>query len=247
MEVIMIPKVIHYIWVGGKPLSELAEKCVLSWKTFCPDYEIKRWDESNFDINSNSFCKEAYESKKWAFVSDYIRLKILYEEGGIYIDTDIELIKPLDEFLEKSAVIGFESDAVISSGFIACEKNSPYIKMLLDYYDNKHFIKPNGKPDLVANVVFITDLTKKKYKIKLNNTLQDAGDFVIYPKDYFCAKDLFDGKIYKTDNTHAIHYFTSSWYSPWQKFKHNIKKFLNKISFGLVGKLQRAIKSKKDK
>ena len=139
----MIPKKIHYIWVGGNPLTPLAEKCIESWKKYCPDYEIVRWDESNFDVNQNQYCKEAYENKKWAFVSDYIRLKVLYEEGGIYMDTDVEVVKPLDKFLSNPAFSGFENDTMIPTGIIASEKNNPWVDKLLKKYDDKHFIKKN--------------------------------------------------------------------------------------------------------
>ena len=240
----MIPKIIHYVWVGGNPLSPLAEKCIESWKKFCPDYEIKRWDETNFDISSNKFCKEAYENKKWAFVSDYIRLKVLYEYGGVYMDADVEVIKPLDEFLVHPAFSGFESENIIPTGIIAAEKENKWVKMLLDYYNDKSFIDENGKMDLTSNVVFMTDLTKKNYGVKLNNQFQDLGDIVFYPKDYFCPKSLYDGKIRLTQNSATIHHFTATWYTPWQKFKKKIKKFLNFISFGLVGKVQKKIRIK---
>ena len=240
----MIPKIIHYVWVGGKPLNEMAKKCIESWKKYCPDYEIKRWDESNFDINQNQYCKEAYENKKWAFVSDYIRVKVLHDEGGIYMDTDVEVLKSLDKFLGHKAFSGFESEKVIPTGIMACEKNNPWIKTMLDYYNDKHFIDSNGKMDLTANVVFMTNLTKKNYNIKLNNTLQDLNDIIIYPKEYFCPKIVYDGKIYMTENTFTIHHFTSSWYTPWQKMKKRFKSFLNVISFGLVGKIYKKIRNK---
>ena len=149
----MIPKIIHYIWVGGKPLTPLAEKCIQSWKKNCPDYEIKRWDESTFDINQNQYCKEAYESKKWAFVSDYIRLKVLFEYGGIYMDTDVEVIKPLDEFLVHPAFSGFENNTQIPTGIMAAEKNNKWIENLLNDYNHRHFIKEDGSFDYTTNVL----------------------------------------------------------------------------------------------
>lgn len=243
----MIPKVIHYIWVGGKPLNEMAEKCLASWKKYCPDYEIKRWDETNFDINENTYCREAYENKKWAFVSDYIRLKVLYEEGGVYMDADVELIKPLDNFLEHHAFSGFESENIIPTGIISAEKGNPWIKKMLDHYNDIHFVKPSGKLDLTPNVQFMTKITKKDYKFKLNNEKQDLGDIVFYPKEYFCPKNLYDNKIYLTENTVAIHHFTASWHTPWQRFKKKFKKFLNIITFGLAGKLQQKLKMKIEK
>lgn len=226
----MIPKVIHYIWVGGKPLTPLAEKCIASWKKYCPDYEIKRWDETNFDINQNKYCKEAYENKKWAFVSDYIRLKVLYEEGGIYMDTDVEVIKPLDNLLNLSAFSGFEDDTMIPTGIIASEKRNKWTEQLLKDYDNKNFVNEDGSFDLTTNVVLITENTKKQYpEIQLNNTLQQFENVSFYPKDYFCPKSHTDGKIRKTQNTYTIHHFAGSWIKKSVKFKAKVKQFIKRI------------------
>ena len=136
----MIPKVIHYCWFGGKPLPKLAKKCLASWKKFCPDYEIIRWDESNFDVNGCDYSREAYEAKKWAFVSDYARLKVIVDNGGIYMDTDVEVVKPLDEFLSHEAFSGFENPRSITTGIMACEKGfAPFAEMLNEYY-TQHFL-----------------------------------------------------------------------------------------------------------
>ena len=235
----MIPKIIHYIWVGGKPLNAFAEKCIKSWKKYCPDYEIKRWDETNFDINENEYCKQAYESKKWAFVSDYIRLKVLYEYGGIYMDTDVEVVKPLDKFLTDPAFSGFENDTMIPTGIMAAEKGNLWIKSLLSDYDNRKFIKEDGSLDMTTNVTLITENTVKQYpEIQLNNTEQRFENVVFYTKDYFCPIDLVTNKLKKTNNTHAIHWFNSSWFTPKQKFKKNVRKFLNIVTFGGWGKLR---------
>ena len=224
----MIPKKIHYIWVGGNPLTPLAEKCIESWKKNCPDYEIIRWDETNFDINENRYCSEAYKSKKWAFVSDYIRLKVLYENGGIYMDTDVEVVKSLDEFLQLPAFSGFEDDENIPTGIIAAEKGNKWIEKLLEDYNNRPFIKEDGSFDTTTNVVLITENTKKQYpEIQLNNTLQKFDSVVFYPKDYFCPIDYATKKLDKTSNTHTIHWFAGSWLPKvtiFQKFKKMIKK-----------------------
>lgn len=206
----MIPKVIHYIWVGGAPLSPLAEKCIESWKKFCPDYEIIRWDETNFDINENKYCCEAYENKKWAFVSDYMRVKILYENGGIYMDTDVEVIAPLDEFLSDKAFSGFENDWSIPTGIMACEKNHPFFKMLTDSYSNRSFLNENGEIDVTTNVVAITEICKENGFVP-NGQKQEILDVIYYPKDYFCPKDLQTLKTVITPNTKTIHHFDGSW------------------------------------
>lgn len=223
----MIPKVIHYVWVGGNPLTPLAERCIESWKKYCPDYEIKQWNETNFDINSNQYCREAYESKKWAFVSDYIREKVLYEHGGIYMDTDVEVIKSLDKFLKHPAFSGFENDTMIPTGIMACEKGNLWMKNLLSYYDNRFFIISNGKFDLTTNVESITKITKKMYpNLVLDGELKELDNVVFYPKDYFCPIDYETKECILTKNTHTIHHFSGSWKERptfIQKFKQKIK------------------------
>lgn len=241
-----IPKVIHYIWVGGNPLTPLAEKCIASWKKFCPDYEIKRWDETNFDINENEYCKQAYENKKWAFVSDYIRLKVLYEEGGIYMDTDVEVVKPLDKFLHHSAFSGYEDYNSIPTGIIASEKHGLWVERLLRDYNTKKFINNDGSFNLETNVVQITKTTKEMApNLVLNNEFIDLGDVVFYPKDYFCPINLITNKKKITNNTHTIHWFAGSWYSFKDKLKRRTKKVLNFITFGLFGKVARKTKESK--
>lgn len=229
----MIPKIIHYCWFGNNELPEDIQFFIKTWKKYCPDYEIKEWNENNFDVNQNLYCKEAYEAKKWAFVSDYVRLKVLYDYGGIYMDTDVEVCKSFDDLLEYNAWSGFESDSKIPTGTMAASKNNTWIKYLLTYYDNKSFRKENNKYDLTTNVETITRMTKEKYNIKLNNTFQVFGDNnLIFPFDYFCAKDLMDGKIKRTNNTYTIHHFKGSWVSYSGKIRHLIKIILVKL-FGV--------------
>lgn len=210
----MIPKIIHYCWFGENELSDLAKKCVQSWKLYCPDYKIKEWNEKNFDINSNLYVKEAYLAKKWAFVSDYVRLYALLNEGGIYMDTDVQLLKSLDNFLELKAFGGIENNNKIQSSLIGSEKLHPWIKSLISYYDNKHFINKDGEYDLTPNVKYITDITRTKYNIILNNSLIQINDVInIYPMEFFSPKDSQTGRLYLTENTYAIHHFDGSWLS----------------------------------
>ena len=210
----MIPKIIHYCWFGGNPLPELAEKCIESWKKFCPNYEIKRWDESNFDVFQNQYCKEAYDAKKWAFVSDYARLKILYDFGGIYMDTDVEVVKSLDNFLDCKAFSGFESNKSVPTGIMASEKGGKWIEYLLGYYDDRSFILPDGNLDMTTNIVIITKMMCERYPLKLDNTYQYfKGEVVLFPNEFFCPKNFETGKVYATDNTCTIHHFNGSWIS----------------------------------
>lgn len=210
----MIPKIIHYCWFGGNELSDLAKKCIQSWKKYCPDYKIKEWNESNFDVNCNLFVKEAYKAKKWAFVSDYVRLYVLIKEGGIYLDTDVEIIKPLNCFCYLNAFIGFEKQYILGSAIIGAEKNNNWVKYLISYYNDKCFINKDGSYNMVPNVEYITNMTNMKYNLLLENNYYNLeNNFHIYPMDYFSPKDSQTGRINKTRNTYVIHHFDGSWLS----------------------------------
>lgn len=209
----MIPKTIHYCWFGGNELPPLAKKCIKSWKKYCKGYKIIKWDESNFDISSAPlYVRQAYDAKKWAFVSDYVRLWAMVNYGGIYMDTDVEVIKPLDDFLKHNAFSGFEDEINIPTGIMACEKEFPLFNKLLHYYDDAVFIKEDGSLDTTNNVVIITNMCLKS-GLKQNNTFQILDGFALYPNDYFCPKSYVDGIIRKTTNTATIHHFNSSWLS----------------------------------
>ena len=158
----MIPKMIHQWWFGRGEKPELAIRCIESWRKYCPDYEIIEWNEENFDVNCNQYVKEAYEAKKFAFVSDYVRLYALYTCGGVYMDTDVEVLKSLDGFLVHEAVSGFENASQIQTGFMACRKGFPVFKELLSYYDTVKFIHPDGALNTTTNVVIITELMLKR-------------------------------------------------------------------------------------
>jgi len=227
----VIPKIIHYVWVGGNPLPPLAKKCIESWKKFCPDYEIKRWDETNFDVSSNQYCKEAYEVKKFAFTSDYIRLYVLVNYGGVYMDTDVELVKPIDDYLIYQAFSGFEDEKSIPTGIMACEKGFPLFHDLLSDYGDRRFILPNGEQNLTTNVSFITESCLKRGLV-LSNTLQTVDGFTLYPNDVFCPKSFYYGSYSITENTVAIHHFAGSWISEEQ---HRNLKICRKIynTFGM--------------
>lgn len=210
-----IPKIIHYVWMGRGQKNELFNKCYESWKKYLPEYEIIEWNEDNFDINCNLYVKQAYECKKWAFVSDYVRLYAVYTMGGVYMDTDVEVLKPLDKFLEHGAFSGFESEVDIPTGIMAGEKGHPWFRDLLAYYDNRSFVNEKGEMDMTTNVTSITNITCEKYGLKRNGQLQTLPhDLVLYPKRVFCPLDYikYRGSQKKiTAETYTIHHFAGSW------------------------------------
>ncbi|WP_416326822.1 glycosyltransferase family 32 protein [[Eubacterium] hominis] len=226
----MIPKIIHYCWFGGNPLPELAIKCIESWKKFCPEYEIIEWNENNFDLNCCAYVKEACEAKKWAFVSDYVRLWAMVNYGGIYMDTDVEMVKPVDDYLKHEAFSGFESNHSVPTGIMACEKGFSLFLELLSDYDNRHFILENGSYDQTTNVIAITK-TLVKYGLVLNNNIQTVKGFTLYPFDFFCAKSIADGCLYITENTRTVHHFSGSWHTLTEKRIMKIEQWTN-IKFG---------------
>lgn len=231
-----LPKKIHLIWVGRNPYSEIVKKCIKSWEQYCPDYEIILWNEDNFDINSNTYVKEAYDSKKWAFVSDYIRLYALYTQGGIYIDSDVELLRPLDDIIENEhAVTGYSASNWIPTGLMAAEKDNIWVKKLLEYYDDRHFILSDGSYDMRVNNVTITEISKEYFDFKVGDSFIKEGNVRLYPQEFFhpypkrvvdWTKDDINqvAKYYKTTkNTYCIHYGTATWVSDRNTFVYKIK------------------------
>lgn len=224
----MIPKIIHYCWFGRGEMPALAKKCIASWKKFCPDYELRLWNEDSFDVDSHPFVKEAYTARKFAFVTDYVRLWALVKEGGIYMDTDVEVLKPLDEFLHHPAFSGFESAEVVPTGIMASEKGGEWARKQLAYYDGRHFLKADGTPDLTPNTKIITDRMVAEGFV-LNNEIQDfKGEIVMYPVDWFCPKNCGTGVIEITPNTRTIHYYAGSWGTPWMKLRGMFFRFLRR-------------------
>ena len=220
-------------------LSDEVKKYMETWKKYCPYYEITEWNESNFDVNQNQYCREAYEAGKWAFVSDYARLKILYDYGGIYMDTDMEVCKPLDRLASYAFWSGFESESQFPTGIMASCRDNELLGYLLSYYNEKHFKDADGSYDTTTNVITITKMIKDKYNVELNNTFQIFGEnYAIFPFEYFCAKDFFSGKVSKTENTYTIHHFNGSWLNKCESRKIMIRKILiNLIGVAHVKKI----------
>ena len=207
----MIPKVIHYCWFGGNPLPESVKKLIGTWKKYCPDYEIKEWNESNFDIHTLPYVKEAYKNRKWAFVSDVARLHALVNEGGIYMDTDVEVVRSLDPLLTNRAFLGFEGTKYIATNMMGCEPQHPFFKTFLNTYSKRTFRKEDGTLDLTTNVVVISKLLQDIYALNMKGEEQMIGDIHIYPGEYFSPYDYISGKLKKSKLTYTIHWFDNSW------------------------------------
>lgn len=208
-----IPKIIHYCWFGGKPKSELAKKCILSWKKFCPDWEILEWNEDNFDISAAPlYVRQAYEAGRWAFVTDYVRLVGLTKMGGVYMDTDVEVIRPLDPYLHHRGFAGFEAPDRVQTGLLACEKDLPLFREFLAHYDTARFLKEDGTQDITTNVQVLTDLCVK-HGLRLDGTYQEIDGFAVYPKAVFCPVEYETMKLKKNRKTVVIHWFSGSWHT----------------------------------
>lgn len=225
-----IPKKIHYIWVGGNEKPKKVQKCINTWKKHFKDYEIIEWNEEKFNINSHPYTKSAYEAKKWAFVSDYIRMYALYNEGGIYLDTDVIALDNLDELLNDRAFIGFETDKYISAAIVGAEKGHPFIEKILKYYDNLDNMTFNFNDN---NSLLVTDILEKEFNCILNDTEQLLdNDLRVYKDDVFSNP---------SSNSKLIHIFTGTWLDKKVNLK---KKICQELKYHLTTK-KRALFYKK--
>ena len=232
-----VPKKIHYCWFGRGKLPRLAEKCIKSWEKYCPDFEIICWNEDNFDLNQNRYVREAYEAGKWAFVSDYVRLKVIYEYGGIYLDTDVELIKSLEPLLGGKGYMGFDEKGIVATGLgFAAEPGSEIIAEMLKEYDNIPFVLPDGTYDMTPCPDRNTDALKR-LGMDIKNTKQTFMGMSFLPCEYLCPMDYYTGKIKKTKNTYSIHHYCASWTSSVTKRTTRIKRIIGvKMYDKLYGK-----------
>lgn len=235
-----IPKVIHFCWFGHGEYPELIVKCMETWKKYLPEYEIVKWSEDNFDINSNQYVREAYENKKWAFVTDYVRLYALYTCGGIYLDSDVEILKPIDEFLDNEAFSGFESKDTVPTAIMGAVKGQKFIGELMHEYDNRRFVLEDGSFDMTPNTVEITK-TCVRYGLKLNGKKQIVEGFSLYPQIYFCPNNV--GRIFNkpSHRSYTIHHSIGSW-GDGPKY---VKTLSSRVKRYMTGMLRRAIGSKK--
>ncbi len=236
----MIPRKIHYCWFGRGPMPPLALKCIESWHRYMPDYEYKLWNEDNFDVNTVPYVKEAYETRKFAFVTDYVRLHALYTEGGIYMDTDVEVLKPYDDLLYLSGFIGFEGSkhSPIGTGTIASIPHGEWVKEQMSAYEGIHFIRSDGSLDQTTNPVRISGIMKAKGFLQ-NGLEQDYKDMHVFPVDYFCPRQT-TGEYFLTENTYCDHHFMGSW-SGDGKRRSSLTSFIGQKNMTRLIKLKRKI------
>ncbi len=205
----MIPKKIHYCWFGRNPKPKLAEKCIASWKKYCPDYEIVEWNEDNFDIGMNAYTRSAYEQKKYAFLTDYARLLIIYEHGGIYFDTDVELLKPIDDLLMNKSYFGFENDEHVNTGLgFGAEAGNEIVKLMEEEYTDLL----NQEGSFVGCPILNTNALVKA-GLELNGKAQDLNGNKVYQIEFFNPYDDPTGRLNTTKNTYSIHWYAKSWMS----------------------------------
>ncbi len=227
----MIPKKIHYCWFGRGEKPKLAKKCIASWKKYCPDYEIIEWNEDNFDLDYNGFTRYCYDNKKWAFLSDFARLVVVAEHGGIYFDTDVELLKKPDALLQYEAFYGFENDSNIATGLgFGAEANHPTILTMKEQYAN---IRPNDDgtyPMIVCPALNTTGLLP--FGLVLDGTRQNIAGAEILPVDWLNPYDDPTGRLNKTKNTVSVHWYSKSWMSKGKIIRSMLTKPLHRL-FGV--------------
>ena len=232
----MIPKVIHYCWFGGKPLDSATVKNIETWHKIMPDYEIKRWDESNFSFSTCEFAQKAYENKKWAFVADYFRAWVLYNYGGIYLDTDVVVYKEFDDMLNTKFFIGCEDIGWLTSATFGCEEKHPIIKKILESFHKTPFVV-DGKERLCTMPMRITDIIVDSYGLwRIKNKTQRFDDLVIFPREYFCPLLYGSKEVKVSAKTYSEHLFYGSWIDGKKKQKGiYVKRLIKKLLFFLFG------------
>ena len=237
----MIPKKIHYCWFGRGPMPSMALKCIESWHRFMPDYEYKLWNEDNFDVNSVPYVKEAYEARKFAFVTDYVRLYALYTEGGIYMDTDVEALKSYDDLLELKGFTGYEGSKYLPpvTGTMASEAGGEWVKEQLASYDGAHFLLPDGSFDMKTNTTRISEIMRAG-GFKQDGKKQEYKGMHIFPAQYFCPRQT-TGEILLTDESYCDHHFMGSWSGGGGKRKSRLSKIIGPKNVTRLIKLKRKI------
>lgn len=221
----MIPKKIHYCWFGRKELPEKAKKCIASWKKYCPDFEIIEWNEDNIDVYQNQYTTYTYDNKRFAFLSDYLRLLIVYKEGGIYFDVDVEVVRPIDELLENQAFLGFETKDYINTGLgFGAEAGNAIVEAMIKEYDS---LLDGTKGTIGCPILNTQALTK--LGMVPNGEKQKVENAVIYPIECFNPYDDPTGRLYKTKQTYSIHWYAKSWMDKKTVMRSKLTKPLHRL------------------
>lgn len=224
----MIPKIIHYCWFGKQPKPDKVQKCINTWYEKMPDYQIIEWNEENFDYQELQYTHDAYQAGKYAFVSDVARVKALFEMGGFYLDTDVEVFKSFDCLLEKKCIFGFEEKNYVATSFMACTPRFDLMRNFYEEYINTDFVL-NGQQNVTTNVIRLTDLLLAK-GLKMNNEHQILEDEVeVFPQEFFSPYDYINCIDLHNENSFCIHYFLVTWQPMSVRIKKYIKKFMGKI------------------
>ena len=225
----MIPKIIHYCWFGRGEKPELAKKCIASWRKFCPDFEIREWNEDNCDYLSIPFMAEAYAAKKYAFVSDVMRLIVLEQYGGVYFDTDVEVLRDITPLLNDEGFIGFENDRYVNSGqAMAMVAHQPVVQVMIEEYKKLHFVKPDGSIAPVGCPHLNTDVLER-FGLERNGQEQVVAGIHVYPADWFNPLDSTTGELNKTPNTYSIHWYSMSWLPKRVRLKAKLGRILRRV------------------
>ena len=225
----MIPKIIHYCWFGRGEKPELAKKCIASWRKSCPDFEIREWNEGNCDYLSIPFMAEAYAAKKYAFVSDVMRLIVLEQYGGVYFDTDVEVVRDISPLLDDEGFIGFENDQFVNSGQVmAAKAHHPVIQAMIEEYKKLHFTNADGTATPVGCPRLNTDVMERFGLIR-NGREQVVAGIHVYSADFFNPMDSTTGKLTKTENTYSIHWYSMSWLPKRVQMKAKLGRILRRV------------------
>lgn len=224
-----IPKIVHYCWFGGKEKPDSVKKCIESWKRYLPDYELMEWNENNFNIDKLQYTKEAYEAGKYAFVSDVARIEALYQYGGFYMDTDVEVLKSFTPLLDSRCVLGMEEKEYVATSFMGFEKGHPLVKQFLNLYKNLTFFDGKGQIITGTNVAKLTKMLIKQGFVQENHYQELEDGIKIYPKEFFSPYDYINCYYNITENSYCVHHFAVTWMSKKEQVKKGIKKKIVKV------------------
>lgn len=252
----MIPKILHLCWLSGNPYPTKIAKCIASWKKYLPDYEIMIWDTKRFNLEDSLWVKQAFENKKYAFAADYIRFYALYHHGGIYLDSDVEVLKSFDDLLHLPYFMGAEKAGTIEAAILGAEKGERWVKDCLDYYTNRPFIKQDGSMDIrKLPEIMVEEIQKKMPMHYLSDTnlkeiekLDFKKEVIVMPDEYFSPKVFDSREVLITPNTYTIHHYQNSWFSPKAKLYYRTRTLLIRIfGYNFVRKAECTLFPKKFK